>query len=166
MSRLSLTILATLSVPLLIACESEAPELEEEEAASPATDAFEQPKYEGGDEQETASDAEIARAIDLVASHFNRANQLGASFDDLEGRENPKGEGIFVYSPKTRYGGAERLLVWLVFDGQAYALNGPTKSMITPDLPWPYPRSGTREQWSKTGLLPNPTQAAVDVVFR
>lgn len=109
---------------------------------------------------------EVQDAIDLVASHLKPGNQLRVTADDLEGIKNPRGEGVFVYSPETRYDGTERLIVWLVFDGMAYALNGPTKTVVTPALPWPYPRSGTEEEWQETGLLPNPTAAAVDIVFR
>lgn len=60
----------------------------------------------------------------------------------VEGREfrvkrNSVGEGCFVYDPRTRFDGVERLIVWWVpKEGTAYTLNSPSK-MVTPGLKWP-----------------------------
>lgn len=77
---------------------------------------------------------EGARAA--VIQHV-KPNELGVGGREFRVKSNPVGEGCFVYDPRTRFHGVERLLVWWVpAQGSLYPLNGPSK-MVTPNLPWP-----------------------------
>jgi hypothetical protein len=89
-------------------------------------------------------------------------NKLGIRESDLQTMPNPKGAGTFVFSPKTQFFGVERLILWLVLDGKAYALNGTTKG-LTPELP--YPRDADGSAWAKTGLAQNDPSEALRIVF-
>lgn len=83
--------------------------------------------------------------------------------EDLRSMPNPKGRGTFVYCPRTDFGGVERLVIWLVLEGQAYPLNGATKGSVTPSISWP--REATEAQWSTTGLDPYSASEAIRIVF-
>ena len=77
-----------------------------------------------------------AEARAFVIRHVE-PNKLRVGGLEFRVKRNPVGEGCFVYDPRTRFHGVERLLVWLVpAGGTAYALNSPAK-MVTPELPWP-----------------------------
>ena len=103
-----------------------------------------------------------ADAIATVAPTLP-GNKLGIKASDLKSMTNPKGAGTFVYVPQTRFQGVERLLIWLVVDGKAFALNGATKGTVTPSLPWP--REAPKELWQKTGLDPYSPAEALRIVF-
>lgn len=100
--------------------------------------------------------------IKVVAEHL-ADNKLGITPSDLRSLPNPRGEGTFVYCPTTRFGGVERLVVWLVLNSQAVPLNGATKGSVTPSLPWP--REVPAEQWGKSGLDPYSPSEALTIVF-
>ena len=102
-----------------------------------------------------------AETTDVVASQLG-SNKLGIVATDLLTKDNPRGEGIFVYVPKTRFSGVERRILWLVLNGEAFALNGATKG-VTPDIKWP--REAEPEKWSKTGLSPHMATEAIEIVF-
>lgn len=82
-------------------------------------------------------------------------NKLGIGGREFRVKRNPVGIGSFVYDPRTRFSGVERLLVWWVpEEGKVYPLNSPSK-MVTPELRWP------RED----GVDAPSTAAVVDYVF-
>lgn len=82
-------------------------------------------------------------------------NNLGIGGREFRVKRNPVGSGSFVYDPRTRLSGVERLLVWWVpEEGKVYPLNSPSK-MVTPELRWP------RED----GVDAPSTAAVVDYVF-
>ena len=92
-----------------------------------------------------------------------QGNKLGIKASDLRSMQNPKGAGTFVFVPQTRFVGVERLVIWLVVDGKAFALNGATKGTVTPSLPWP--REAPKELWVTTGLDPYAPADALRIVF-
>lgn len=82
-------------------------------------------------------------------------NNLGIGGREFRVKRNPVGSGSFVYDPRTRFSGVERLLVWWVpEEGKVYPLNSPSK-MVTPQLRWP------RED----GVDAPSTAVVVDYVF-
>lgn len=101
------------------------------------------------------------RARDLVASSLS--GHLGIRATDLASMDYPRGDGVFVYSPETRYSGTERLIVWVVVGNVAYPINGVTKG-ITPDLPWP--RDALESTWSNTNLNAYSVSDVLEIVFR
>ncbi|MBL7145507.1 MAG: hypothetical protein ISS76_14825 [Phycisphaerae bacterium] len=100
-------------------------------------------------------------ATNLVGAML-RANKLGVTSTDLREKDNPNGDGIFVYVPQTRFSGVKRNLIWVVIEGHAFSLNG-TSKMVTPDLPWP--REASEELWAKTGLDKYMASEAIRIVF-
>ncbi|MBL4885498.1 MAG: hypothetical protein JKY95_13300 [Planctomycetaceae bacterium] len=75
-----------------------------------------------------------ARAFIIMNVEPNKLNVGGREFRI---KRNPVGEGCFVYDPRTRFHGVERLIVWWVRkEGEGYTLNSPSK-MVTPGLKWP-----------------------------
>lgn len=106
-----------------------------------------------------ATDDDYARGVVIQALEPNKLGVGGAEFRT---KPNIKGDGIFVYDPRTRFDGIERYLIWLVIDDVAYPLNGPSK-MLTPGLKWP--REANSNTWKKTGLDPFMAKEAIDVVF-
>lgn len=66
------------------------------------------------------------RYISTIANNLN--GKLGVSKSDLDVKINPKGQGVFVYVPQTRFNGVSRYLLWLVIDDQGFALNGASKN--------------------------------------
>ena len=103
----------------------------------------------------------IQQALRIVSASLGY-NTLKVASSDLQALRNPKGQGVLVYVPKTRFAGVERYVVWMVIDGKAYALNGPTKK-VTPDLHWP--RDAPNGTWKKTGLDPYQATEAINLVF-
>jgi hypothetical protein len=89
-------------------------------------------------------------------------NKLSVGGREFKTKPNNKGEGIFVYDPRTVFNGVQRNLIWLVIEDEAYPLNGPSK-MITPGLKWP--READPNVWKKTGLDPFAASEAIDMVF-
>lgn len=112
----------------------------------------------------TKSTARPSEGVALAAvGALLGGNKLGVTGSDLSTMPNPKGAGLFVYAPKTRFGGVERKLVWLVFDSaQVYALNGAAKD-VTPRAAWP--REAPPAVWAKSGLNPTSPAEALAVVF-
>ena len=104
--------------------------------------------------------AQDAKAI--VVKALDRANKLGVTGREFQTKANPKGQGTFVYDPRTRFAGVERNLIWLVVKGQAFALNGPTKT-LTPSLKWP--READPALWKTTGLDAYMATEAIKIVF-
>ncbi len=106
-----------------------------------------------------AKDDHYARGIVIQALEPNKLGVGGAEFRT---KPNEKGDGVFVYDPRTRFHGVERYLIWLVIDDVAYPLNGPSK-MLTPSLKWP--REAEPSNWEKTGLDPYIATEAINIVF-
>ena len=90
-------------------------------------------------------------------------NKLQIRAADLRSVPNPKGQGVFVYVPKTRFRGDERYILWMVIDGKAYAMNGATKN-VTPHLVWP--REAPAATWRKTALDKYTVTEAINIVFK
>ena len=112
----------------------------------------------GGGFATPASQSEAVASISTVLG----ANNLGIDPSDLRKKANPKGDGVFVYVPQTRFSGVERYVLWMVIDGRAYPLNGATKD-ITPTLQWP--RDAPDDRWKRTGLSPFSATEAIEIVF-
>jgi len=89
-------------------------------------------------------------------------NKLGVGGAEFKTKKNTKGEGIFVFDPRTQFQGVQRYLIWIVIKEEAYPLNGPSK-MLTPELKWP--READPVNWKKTGLDPYVATEAIDIVF-
>lgn len=95
------------------------------------------------------------------------SRNLGTNILDIESAQlkempDPKGEGIFVYSPQARYHEVQRYIFWLVIEEMASPLNGATKD-ITPSLPWP--REAPNGVWQWTGLDMYSATEAIEIVF-
>jgi len=97
----------------------------------------------------------------IVIQALTLPNEMSISGRDFTTKENPKGEGIFVYDPRTKFSGTDRNFIWLVIDHAAYALNGPSKT-VTPSLKWP--RDAEKKIWDKTGLSPYIAKEAIEIV--
>lgn len=95
-----------------------------------------------------ASSSTKQSPIDIVSASLGD-NELQIRAADLRSVPNPKGQGVFVYVPKTRFRGDERYILWMVIDGKAYAMNGATRN-VTPHLLWP--REAPADTWRKTAL--------------
>ena len=105
--------------------------------------------------------ANLDQALNVVTAALGK-NTLNVNASDLRAVGNSKGEGVFIYVPKTRFRGVERYIIWMVIDGRAYALNGPTKK-VTPSLPWP--RNAPQDAWKKTRLNMYMATEAIELVF-
>ena len=79
-------------------------------------------------------------------------NRFNVSDLDLRVKNNPYGDGAFVYVPKTRYFGVKRLFLWFVKNNKALKLNGATHN-LTPSLSFPH--SYSLDYWDGTGLNEN-----------
>ena len=99
--------------------------------------------------------------IGLVSASLGD-NKLQIRAADLRSVPNPKGQGVFVYVPKTRFRGVERYILWMVIDGEAYSMNGATKN-VTPQLVWP--REAPASTWRKTALDKYTVTEAIKIVF-
>ena len=106
-----------------------------------------------------AQDNHYARGIVIQAVEPNKLKVGGAEFKTMD---NPKGEGVFVYDPRTKFYGTKRYLIWMVINDVAYPLNGPSK-MVTPSLKWP--RDANPGTWEKTGLDQFMSSDAIEIVF-
>jgi hypothetical protein len=110
----------------------------------------------------TRESSEEVNAVKIVSASVE-SNNLNVTSGDFRTRKNPKGDGVFVYVPRTRFFGVERYVIWMVIDSKAYALNGPSK-MVTPSLPWP--RDADEATWVKTGINKyNGASEAIDILF-
>ena len=107
------------------------------------------------------TDFSQSEAVKEVAALLPK-NELGILPSDLKAKDNPQGEGTFVYAEQTSYSGVERQILWLMVDGKVYALNGATKD-VTPNLMWP--RDAEESVWGKTGLDKYNAEEAIKVVF-
>ena len=90
-------------------------------------------------------------------------NKLGVGGREFKTVNNPKGEGVLVFDPRTRFNGAERYLIWLVVNDEAYPLNGASKN-LTPNLKWP--RDADSKIWKSTGLDPYSATEIIDFVYK
>lgn len=109
----------------------------------------------------SAGSAEVGGSeADIIAAV---AHSSSWQLEEFEAKPNPMGEGTFVYRPVSRYDDTAQHHIWLVLDGRAYPLNGPSKN-ATPGLPWP--REVDQETWSRTGLDPHTPREAINIVFR
>jgi len=113
-------------------------------------------------QEEQQRKKELQRQKKGVVIQALEPNKLGVGGREFKTKPNPKGEGVFVYDPRTRFKGVKRILIWIVLDNTAYPLNGPSK-MITPSLSWP--REVDAQLWKKTGLSPYMTTDAIEIVF-
>lgn len=133
-----------LTVCLLASCEKGTEREHEGQDTSEGESLAKYLERANSDDAETTEEAlfhGVARA--LVISNVE-PNELGVGGREFRVKRNPAGEGCFVYDPRTRFAGTERLLVWWVYDDvTAYALNGPSK-MVTPKLKFPQEDLGVR----------------------
>lgn len=106
-----------------------------------------------------SKDDHYARGIVIQALEPNKLGVGGAEFRT---KPNIKGDGVFVYDPRTRFHGVARYFIWLVIEDDAYPLNGPSK-MLTPSLKWP--REEKPSIWKRTGLDPFMAEEAINMVF-
>ena len=105
---------------------------------------------------------EELNAVRLVSKSVE-SNKLNVTSGDLKAKKNPKGDGVFVYVPQTRFLGVERYVIWLVVEKKGYALNSPSK-MVTPSLPWS--RDADEATWNKTGINRfNGASEAIEFLF-
>ena len=139
---------------------SSPPEGIPEQPAIPAATAPESPT-QADIEPTQIEPSEADLAVFIVSSNLE-GNLLDIAGDQLLAMENPKGSGVFVYVPETRFSGVERFILWLVLDGTAYPLNGATKD-VTPQLPWP--REAAEEVWSQSQLDAFQATEAIEIVF-
>lgn len=105
-------------------------------------------------------DDHYARGIVIQA--LTMPNKLGVGGREFRTKPNPKGEGVFVYDPRTEFAGVQRNLIWLIVKNTAYALNGPSKT-LTPSLKWP--READQAIWRTTSLDPHAATEAIEIVF-
>lgn len=105
-----------------------------------------------------ASSSTKQSPIDIVSASLGD-NELQIRAADLRSVPNPKGQGVFVYVRKPD---ESRYIFWMVIDGKAYAMNGPTKS-VTPHLLWP--REAPADTWRKTALDKYTVTEAINIVF-
>ena len=77
-----------------------------------------------------------------VVSPLIAGNRLNVEAKQLHSRENPFGDGFFVYIP-------ERYFIWFVKGQKAVKLNGRTNN-LTPALP--FPSEASYKFWRGTGL--------------
>lgn len=100
--------------------------------------------------------------LDLIAPHLT-GNQFEISRDDLRQKDNPNGEGYFVYVPETRFNGTERLFIWFANRGHVTKINGATDN-LTPELP--FPREAQYDIWNGSGLTHDTlTEVGLDTAF-
>jgi len=102
-----------------------------------------------------------ARAV--VAKALNPANRPGITAEKLVSMPNPNGHGVFVYvKDPFRVRGVKQRFIWMVLDGKAYALNGPTKE-VAPPVPWS--REAPQGDWIRTNLSRYSSVDAMKIVF-
>ncbi len=107
---------------------------------------------------------------DTKTDHFARGiviqslvpNKLGVGGAEFKTKPNLKGDGVFVYDPRTQFNGVKRYLIWVVIEDVAYPLNGPSKT-LTPNLKWP--REAEPRVWEKTRLDPYMASESINFVF-
>ena len=84
-------------------------------------------------------------AVDAVARLIDSDNKLTISRADLATVPNPKGAGVIVYAAQGRPA------LWVVVEGQPYAMNAPAKT-VTPSARWP--REAPPGTWQATNIDP------------
>lgn len=97
--------------------------------------------------------------IDVVQSVIRSDNEFQFNNRDISllSVPNPRGEGDFVFSDRSRFYGVRRFYVWVVLDGEAFPLNGSSMD-VSLNLRWPRMIEGWKE---RTGLSPfSPAQDA------
>ncbi|MFH1300972.1 MAG: hypothetical protein ABIK07_07905 [Planctomycetota bacterium] len=70
---------------------------------------------------------------------------------ELRTRDNPSGDGTFVWVEQSLLHDSTKVLAWLVVDGTPYALNRDSKTLTR--TPWPNDAPG--DVWKRTGLPPS-----------
>ena len=91
-----------------------------------------------------------------VVSPLIAGNRLNVEAKQLRSRENPFGDGFFVYIP-------ERYFIWFVKGKKAVKLNGRTNN-LTPALP--FPPEASHKFWRGTGLSGHDaTRVGIELVF-
>jgi len=124
--------------------------------------------FSGGDNSSTntQSNANTKQSfqdeINIVSPKLTGLPDLNINPDDLQAIKNPKGEGVFVYIPKTNFYSIERFFLWMVIDNNAYAINGATKD-LTPTLN--FPRDANEQVWGETNLNKYSASEAIEIVF-
>jgi hypothetical protein len=99
----------------------------------------------------------------VVAKALNPANRPGITAEKLHSMPNPNGHGVFVFVEEPyRARGVKQRFIWVVLNGKAYALNGPTKE-IAPPLPWS--REAPQGEWIRTNLNRYTAVDAMKIVF-
>ena len=106
--------------------------------------------------------AEDHYARGLVIQALKLPNDLGVGGREFRTKPTPKGAGVFVYDPRTRFHGGERKLIWLVVRDVAYPLNGASKN-LTQSLNWP--READPKVWKTTRLDPYMATEAIKIMF-
>jgi hypothetical protein len=102
-----------------------------------------------------------ARAI--VAKALNPANRPGIRAENLHSLPNPNGHGVFVFVEDAyRVRGVKQRFIWMVLNGKAYALNGPTKE-VAPPIPWS--AEAPQGEWLRTNLNRYSAVDAIKIVF-
>ena len=101
-------ILGTACVLALILLACSEPRSDTPQVEATADDTTESRSDDAQAEEEERFHAD-ARA--LVISHVE-PNKLSVGGQEFRVKRNPLGEGCFVYDPRTRFHGVERLLVW------------------------------------------------------
>jgi hypothetical protein len=102
-----------------------------------------------------------ARAV--VAKALNPANRPGITAENLVSMPNPNGHGVFVFVEEPyRVRGVKQRFIWMVLNGKAYALNGPTKE-VAPPLPWS--GEAPHGEWIRTNLNRYSAVDAMKIVF-
>ena len=109
---------------------------------------------------EQSEDRNYAR--ELVIQALKLPNNFGITGKEFKTKQNPKGEGIFVYHNKTQFFGFKKHHIWLVINHEAYPFNGSSK-MLTDSLKWPI--DADQEVWKSTGLNPDIATEAIEIVF-
>jgi len=107
--------------------------------------------YDSLDTSGSSTHSVTAEPVDPVSvlTPLLAGNRFSVGPSDLASKKNPRGSGAFVYAPRTRYFGTERLFVWFVKGDVAVKLNGATHN-LTPSLP--FPRNVALGFWEGTGL--------------
>ena len=91
--------------------------------------------------------AQSVNSISGIEPAIIYTNNISVSAGDLRKRANPFGIRSFVFVPKTRYAGVERLFIWFVRDDEAVKLNGATHN-LNPSLPFPNDTAPPRQTLS------------------
>jgi len=101
--------------------------------------------------------------INTISSELaNNQTEIDLDPSDFKYLENPVGEGIFIYEPKTNFFGVERFFIWLYLNNNIYVVNGATRD-ITPNFP--IARDVPYEVWNSTKLSPYSALDLIGYIF-